>query len=274
VEFDPVAELEREWRALAPRIARSLRGWQRQEPGLAPFSSPQLLVRYLHRYDADLDAKDAALAALLRRAQTEPAAGRIILQALLPGLKRLAGRLIRSPQARDEIWSTLLAAAWERIHSYPLLRRPQRIAANLLLDTRLAIRQERELVRKRGGEVGLADLPLPPPRLLPLGLERPLRRAVDAGAISAEEAELIAQTRIDGTPLVELAAEEGVAYDALRVRRRRAERRLLLFLGRPDVRFEGRNRRSFGARVVGDGLTGSAGGGAAHPPDRRRCRAR
>jgi DNA-directed RNA polymerase specialized sigma24 family protein len=271
VESDPIAELEREWRALAPRIAPRLRGWQRQEPGLAPFSSPQLLVCYLQRYDADLDAKDAALAALLRRAQTEPAAGRIILQALLPGLKRLARRLIRSPHTRDEIWSTLLAATWERIHSYPLLRRPQRIAANLLLDTRLAIRKERELVRKHAGwQVALTDLPLPPPRLLPLGLERPLRRAVDAGAISAEEAELIAQSRIDGTDLHRLADEAGLAYHTLVMRRIRAERRLLLFLGRPPVTSQGRNRRSFSARVVGDGLTGSAGGGAAHPPDARR----
>ena len=270
MDFDPVTELEREWRALAPGIAVRLRGWQRQEPGLAPFSSAQLLVRYLQRYDADLDAKDAALAALLRCAQTEPLAGRIILQALLPGLKRLAQPLIRSARAREEVWSTLLAAAWERIYSYPLLRRPQRIAANLLLDSRLALRKERELVRKHVGEVPLCDLPLPPPRRLPPGLERPLRRAVDAGAISAEEAELIAQTRIDGTPLVRLAAETGVAYDALRLRRRRAERRLLLFLGRADVRFAGRNRRSSSARVVGDGLTGSAGGGAAQPPERRR----
>src|SRR5439155_3714184 len=106
VDFDPVTELEREWRALAPGIAVRLRGWQTQEPGLAPFSSAQLLVRYLQRYDADLDAKDAALAALLRRAQTEPVAGRIILQALLPGLKRLAQPLIRNAQAREEVWST------------------------------------------------------------------------------------------------------------------------------------------------------------------------
>lgn len=265
--MDPIVDLEREWQVIASKLAPRLRDWQKQEPGLAPFSSPQLLVRYLQRYDADLDAKDAALAALLRSSQTDPAAGRVVLQALLPGLKSLARRLIRDPHSRDEVWSTLMAAAWERIHGYPLVRRPQRIAANLLLDTRLSFRQERDRSRRHTDlQVELAELPLPPARLLPLGLERPLRRAVDAGAISADEAELIAQTRIDGDPLASLATAAGVGYDALRVRRRRAERRLLLFLGRPDVRFGGLDRRSFDARVVGDGLTGSAGGGAAHPP--------
>jgi DNA-directed RNA polymerase specialized sigma24 family protein len=266
---DVVAALEREWPALAPRLADALRQWQGRERALAAFSSPQLLVRFLQRFDADLDAKDAALAALLRCTQTDSRAGRVILQALLPGLKRLAERLVREPGTRDEVWSTLLSAIWERMYSYPLLRRPQRIAANLLLDTRLAIRQERERARRRtAGELARAEVPLRP-RLLPFPPEQPLRRAVDAGAISAEEAELIAQTRIDGRPLVELAAEMRVAYDALRKRRERAERRLLLFLG-PDVRFGDRNRRSFSARVAGPGLTGSAGGGAVTHPNQRR----
>jgi len=270
LERDVVVALEREWPALDPTLAGALREWQQREPVLAAFASPQLLVRFLQRFDADLDAKDAALAALLRCTQTDARAGRVILQALLPGLKRLAERLIRQPGARDEVWSTLLSALWERMYSYPLLRRPQRIAANLLLDTRLAIRQERERARRWAGhELALADVPQPPPSL-PVTLERPLRRAADAGAITVDEAELIARTRIDGTPLVELAAEIGVEYDALRKRRQRAERRLLLFLGRPDVRFGGRNRRSFSARVVGAGLAGSAGGGAVTHPKQRR----
>ena len=268
--LDVVAALEREWPALDPTLAGALREWQQREPVLAAFASPQLLVRFLQHFDADLDAKDAALAALLRCTKTDARAGRVILQALLPGLKLLAERLIRQPGARDEIWSTLLSALWERMYSYPLLRRPQRIAANLLLDTRLAIRQERERARRWAGhELALADVP-PPPRLLRAALEQPLRRAADAGAITVDEAELIARTRIDGTPLVELAAEIRVAYDALRKRRRRAERRLLLFLGRPDVRFGDRNRRSFSARVAGAGLTGSVGGGAVTHPKQRR----
>ena len=96
-----------------------------------------------------------------------------------------------------------------------------------------------------------------------------LARAVRAGALSREEAVLILQTRIEGVPLAALAGAE-VAYEALRKRRRRAERRLLLFLGRPDVRFGGRDRPLSDARVAGDGLAGSAGGGAVTHPKQRR----
>jgi hypothetical protein len=63
-----------------------------------------------------------------------------------------------------------------------------------------------------------------------------LGRAVIAGALAEEEAEMILRTRIDGISLARLAAEAGLAYHTLNVRRLRAERRLLLFLGRTGVR--------------------------------------
>jgi len=97
-----------------------------------------------------------------------------------------------------------------------------------------------------------------------------LARAVRAGALSREEAVLILETRIEGVSLASLAGDGQVAYEALRKRRRRAERRLLLHLGRPDVRFGGRDRPLSDARVAGDGLAGSAGGGAVTHPQLRR----
>src|SRR5919201_3739656 len=93
--LDVVVALEREWPALAPALATALREWRLREPELAAFSTPHLLVRFLQRFDADPDAKDAVLGALLRCTQRDALAGRVILQALLPGLKRLAERLIR-----------------------------------------------------------------------------------------------------------------------------------------------------------------------------------
>ena len=63
--------------------------------------------------------------------------------------ERLAGRLLHEVGERDELWSLLLAHLWERIRSYPLEKRPRRIAANLLLDTAHAtlaeLRRERRL---------------------------------------------------------------------------------------------------------------------------------
>ena len=71
----------------------------------------------------------------------------MVLQALLPGLKALAGRLLLEADERDELWSALLAHCWERIRRYPIERRPTRIAANDLLDT--LKKTTRELKRQR-----------------------------------------------------------------------------------------------------------------------------
>ena len=134
--IDVVAALEREWAALAmTTLSGRLRRWSQREPRLAAFSTASELLGSLRRLRGDHDAENAILAALLREAQTDPLAARVVLQALLPGLKRLASRLLHTAAERDELWSLLLAHGWERIRSYPLERRPRRIAANLLLDT-------------------------------------------------------------------------------------------------------------------------------------------
>ena len=57
-----------------------------------------------------------------------------------------------------------------------------------------------------------------------------LGRAVAAGVVSVEEAELISATRIGDAHLPALAAAEGVAADTVRHRRRRAEWRLVAWL--------------------------------------------
>ena len=135
-ERDLIERLEAEWPALAsgPLLGR-LRIWSEQEPALASFATPQQLLRQLRGLRGDHRAEDEILAALLRQAQTDPLAARVVLQALLPGLKALARRILLEASERDELWSALLAHCWERIRSYPLERRPTRIAANMLLDT-------------------------------------------------------------------------------------------------------------------------------------------
>lgn len=249
METDPVDQLDREWRQLSSGPLRSkLRAWAEHEPALAPFVDPVTLIRFLRR-PGPWAARDALLKALLFRARVDPLAGRVVLEALLPGLKRVAERVILDARDRDELWSLLLAYAWEQIRTYPLERRPSRIAANLLLDTRRKTLDEflRERARTR---IRPDALNTPRARRRPAHQELPaalpstahapraqgdvdalLHAAVEAGAISSYEAELIARTRIDGVALHELATAASVAYHTLNVRRIRAERRLLLFLG-------------------------------------------
>jgi hypothetical protein len=150
-------------------------------------------------------------------------------------------------------------------------RRPSRIAAHTLLDT--LQNPTRELKRQRRyNEQFRGELPAERTAFAPVDgdIERLLRRAVNAAAISEEEAELILRTRIDGADMNALARESGISYHALNTRRLRAEKRLLLFLGYGPVTFRGSKAPLSSARVVDAGLAGSAGRGAAtHTRPRR-----
>lgn len=265
---DVVSALEREWDARSSAwLSRRLRVWAEREPALETFATVQALVGSLRRRSGDYERESAILAALLQQARSDPLAGRVVLQALLPGLKRLAGRLLFEAGEREELWSLLLAHLWAGIRSYPVERRPRRVAANLLLDAAHAtlgdLGKERRL-RAHASELA--------PESVEAGEQEELvlARAVRAGALSRAEALLILRSRVEGVPLAQIATEEGAGYDALRIRRRRAELRLRLFLGDPDVRFEGRNRPLSRARASGGGIAGSAGGGAVTHPKQRR----
>jgi hypothetical protein len=269
---DLIERLEAEWPALASgQVQARLRVWSVQEPALAGFASPQQLLRQLDSLRGRHQERDEILAALVRQAETDPLAARVVLQTLLPGLKKLAGRLLLEAGQRDELWSALLAHCWERIRTYPLERRPARIAANMLLDT--LQKTSRELtrhVRDRDRLSGEVPAETAAAEQVDRDVERVLRRAVTATAISEDEAELILRSRVDRADLRVLAEEIGVPYNTLVVRRLRAERRLLLFLGQPPVTSRGSKAHVCSARAIGAGLTGCAGRGAdTHQPRRR-----
>jgi DNA-directed RNA polymerase specialized sigma24 family protein len=257
VTVDPVEALGQEWQQLARGSLRvRLRTWVLQEPALAPFAEPARLLTFLHG-PAPWTEKDHLLLPLVRIARDEPLAARLVLQALLPGFKAIAGRVLHDRSERDDLWELLLAHAWTQIRRYPLERRPRRIAANLLLDTLNRTMRDLKLERsRRRHEVSKSSAVARQARdqrakVLPM-----LVAAVKAEAISSFEARLIFAVRIEQCPLAEIAAEERLAYNVLRVRLQRAERRLLLHLGCAAVP----NRRAKGpsshARVIDASRTG------------------
>jgi hypothetical protein len=86
---------------------------------------------------------DAILAALLTEVSTgDQLAARVVLQALLGRMVRMAQRDPRS--SLDDY----LARLWCVINSYPLSRRPVRIAANLSLDTLKAVSEDQRWLRR------------------------------------------------------------------------------------------------------------------------------
>jgi DNA-directed RNA polymerase specialized sigma24 family protein len=256
VTADYVSNLDRDWRRLVRGVLpERLRAWARAEPALAAFPEPPRLIAFL-RSSASAASKDAVLRPLVRIARDEPLAARLLLEALAPGLTRLAERVIFDERDRDELWALILGHAWQQIRSYPLERRPSKIAANLILETRRAALAEFTRDRPRRHELPprpLSERATPPASA---DVDTLLARAVAAGAVSADEAELILQTRIDEVPLRQLAAERRLPYHTLNVRRLRAERRLLLFLGSTAVTFRGRKAHWSGARAVGVTHTG------------------
>ena len=265
MDADLIDRLEAEWASLARGpFAERLRGWAACEPALAGFRTPAALVARLRLLRGRHAAENRILAGLVRQARTDPLAGRVVLQALLPGLKNQASRLLFEASEREELWSLLLGNLWVRIRCYPLERRPDHIAANLLGDTVQAT--VRQLERARRARRHLPSEPFAEDAAAAGGGGEVLRLLADqvrAGVLSTAEAELIFKSRIAGFSVAELAAQQQLPYITLYMRRHRAEQRLLAQLELLGVKNGVLKAPLSSARVVGAGLTGSAGRGAA-----------
>jgi DNA-directed RNA polymerase specialized sigma24 family protein len=254
--------LARDWRQALRSALLSARfhEWQAREPALARFGDAAALIRFMRTRGSHAE-KDAVLCALLVWAKQEPIGARIVLEAIRPGLLNLSSRIARGAREREEVWATMLLAIWEGIRCYPLARRPRRVAANLLLDTmhRTLVELGHESAWRGVWSFSCEKSEGEAPQEIDRDLDGVLDRAIRAGAVSAEEAEVILCSRIDGVELAELAHAAGVSYGAMKMRRQRAERRLLLFLGRPRVPDGQRNQPSSLARVSGVGPQGPVG---------------
>jgi hypothetical protein len=217
--------LDAEWRRLArsPRARRALRRWALDDPALNELRDlDQLLERRRNP-----DAAHAVLTALAALAPTDDLAARTLLQALLPGLVRLAGTAAYDdPTAIDE----MVSLAWERIRTYP----PQRagsVAANVLFDVRKRYRAHRAIDTPRRHSDELIELH----RVVRSPEDEAVARVCFQQLMSAQKRHrvlgegafrLVLRTRLAGEPLADVARQEGVPRDALAKRRWRAECRL------------------------------------------------
>lgn len=244
--FDPTlfGLLEREWTLLerSPDASTALRKWGSEDRALSGSDCLSDLMAPVG--SARHRASDEALAALVRRAATDDLAARVVLQLILPGLKALAGRYRWMGDA-EEVAAAAVAAAYERIRTFPIDRRPARIAANLVEDTRQHLwrRAKREentwgdplrdvqdwledpLVwnhRPVAARVNPSSVDAEPSSELP----ELLQWALDEGHLSSEAVELILLTRAHDVPIAELCERSGDSAQTIRRRRLRAEDRL------------------------------------------------
>jgi hypothetical protein len=129
--FSIVEALDREWCELVRDHRETVTRWAGQHDALAPFRSLDDVLSA-----ARLNS-DPVLAALLAEVSIgDQVAGRVVLQALIGRMVRMAQRDPRSTV------DDYLALLWCVINNYPLQRRPVRIAANLSLDTLKAVSRE------------------------------------------------------------------------------------------------------------------------------------
>ncbi|MGH2628315.1 MAG: hypothetical protein ACRDHY_16885 [Anaerolineales bacterium] len=189
---------------------------------LTPIQLRKLLLNPRTRYEA----RDAVAVELVRRARAHGGAWTAALAGvLLPGLRRAISPLRSAcPDKAADLQGETLAGLLTVLERFDPT--PEHRASWLVLKAKK--RAQRLLVT----ELSVAGRREP----MALGLEprRPwghpdlvLCDAVKEGVISAEEAELIGETRLGDISLHRYAEEVGIAYLTIRLRRFRAEQRLV-----------------------------------------------
>jgi len=217
--------LDSEWRRLSVNrsAARRLRDVRALAGDATSLADIERYVRSASPEDAD-----RVLVALAARAVTDDAlAARVLLQLLLPGTRNLARRwwALGDP---DERAAAAVSAVYGRIRTYPIERRPGRVAANVLMDAARELRRavprvvatptadptvhtERRAQETSPAAVELAEV---------------LRDAVDEGVLGLDDAQLIARSRIAGHRVADIARTHRLGTRALWDRRQRAEAKL------------------------------------------------
>lgn len=131
----PITALDTEWGRLTycPSALEAVNAWGL---GNARFwSLDEVLQAAGYRGNKCDQVADQVLASIVRRASTDPLAARIVLQRVLPPIVAIARRRgkLRS-FGFDAALGLSLSHAWEVIRTYPIERRPAKIAANIVRD--------------------------------------------------------------------------------------------------------------------------------------------
>jgi hypothetical protein len=223
--------------------AAAVRRWRAQHECLAGCSSVDDIVAVCGR-DRRIaqETADAHLAILVGEAvRGDCAAARVVLQRVLPALvSQAARRAAQLGRPFDELLHELTTSAWLVIVSYPVDRRPIKVAVNVARDadyrlfgyTRLAERPGRIVPvepcvvdRLADSRAQLDGRPLGEPKLVAVELLEFLAYAVARG-FPRSQAQLLAELVVLGLPVPDVARKHGVAPRTMRRHRLEALREL------------------------------------------------
>ena len=171
---------------------------------------------------------DAVWAEVVRRSRADATWRLGAVGMAIPALRRAAGSLARGYDGdAEELDAEVLAGFLERLVvvdvDAPGIANKLRWAGwRGGHEAIVAHRREQAAAKATVGESGAPATDGHPDDVL--------ARAVAAGAISPTDADLISATRIGGSDMAEYAAELGLSYNAVKIRRQRAEARLVAFL--------------------------------------------
>lgn len=235
------SSLTDEWTLLActESARRALSTWARTEPDLRSFADPAQVVAACH-HRGDSAAANQILAAVLRVADCDPLAERLVLQALLPALAACSRRASRRGwigggaalwAGTDELDQDLLALAVERVRAAAgqhLEWPASTLAGQVWRRIRMAVDRHRAQTRRT---VPLDPDPAGDAWADPGGcwesrLARLLCDAVRDGTVAHRDGAVIYSTRVLGVPPAAAAYQLELDVRALWQRRRRAERAL------------------------------------------------
>jgi DNA-directed RNA polymerase specialized sigma24 family protein len=219
--FGVVEALDREWRDFDRRHPGTVRRWADRHDVLAAYHSFDDILSVAGLYH------DPILAALLTEVSSgDQLAGRVVLQALIGRMVRMAQRDTRA--SIDDY----IARLWCAIGSYPLERRPVRIAANLSMDTLKAVSREhrwmgqgdvtlwpsRESLEELLPAAGLDGSRCHSPQPVDLEVHRVLETGAVLGLIDDSAAALLHSVYVDGMTSTEAGRRFHTSAGMVRVR--------------------------------------------------------
>lgn len=221
--------LDREWDHLLAgrRLDRALAQWRGLDDRLNDFGCVRKLLALLEDQDAAPERQSEVLLALLSLARTDELARRLLLQRFIPALKSIAGW--KQPLRQVDWAAMVVAAAYEVIVTYPVERRPRRVAANIVWDVRKRMYAALGEHRRWLGELSTGepeDTRIAPDVAEAVEAADLLRWVADRCRVPRDVARLIVLTRTVGFQLEELAERHGVPSSRLRQRRWRSEKRM------------------------------------------------
>ena len=223
----PLAEIERAFRtACSPPRALALDG-RHHGTDLPQRLIPLTELRGLLLHGGlSYETKDRVLGGVAERAQRRDDIWTIGFSGLLmPGLKRVGRRLRQLPGVdADEVGSEVVAAL---IGVLPGVDpRGERIAASVCWAVYRRSARALGVRRWRESETAWPPGTVAGAAVAATNPEEAITRAVHAGVITEDDAELIAVTRIEGARISELSLALGLPADRLQKRRIRAEARI------------------------------------------------